>query len=206
MSVETDALHAKQAREEQVAVELARLGWVTPVWIRANEAVELLGNGHPEDVDARFVEYYERDGAAHYKRLVMELSQCLAARPWAALVAQMDSAYCRGDYAIIVPAAFVVLEGVLARGRRSDVNLRTIVQARIPAPPEGYSMSRVMLLATSELIAQLYGRSDFDRDEAPALNRHRILHGRAASDWSQADSLRLMQACYVAAYLVTNPG
>ncbi len=184
---------------------LARLGWITPIWIRGNEAESLLGDGDPDAVDAAFVEYFSNDGFSRYERLVRELPSARN-RQWAELIRQMDTAYRRGDHAIVVPAAFVVLEGVLTHGQDNGPNLRDIVGRRVPGPPEGYSLHRVMWLAASELIGGLYAHHDFDDDPPPTLNRHWILHGRAASDWSQADSLRLLQACYVASYLASNAG
>ncbi|MBU4556247.1 MAG: hypothetical protein KJ747_05195 [Actinobacteria bacterium] len=202
---EHNEYQVRQAHEERVAVALARLGWITPIWIRKNEAESLLGDGNPDEVDAAFVEYYSNEGFTRYERLMRELPAANN-RQWASLIRQMDAAYRRDDHAIVVPAAFVVLEGVLTRGQDNGPNLRDIVSKRVPGPPEGYSLHRVMWLAASELIGGLYAHHDFDGDAPPTLNRHWILHGRAASDWSQADSLRLLQACYVASYLALNAG
>lgn len=194
-----------QCREEKVAVALACLGWITPIWISASEKIDLLGDGEPEKVDAAFVKYYAEDGENRYERLTRELLRVNIVRPWFSLIQQIDSAYRRGDYAIVVPAAFVILEGLLGQGQKLGQSLRDNVKNRVPEPSEGYSLRRVMWLAISEFIGKLFGRQNFDGDKPRIINRHWILHGRVASDWSQADSLRLIQACYVATYLVINP-
>ena len=198
-----DERRIRQAQEERVAVALAHLGWITPIWIRAAQLETLLGTGEADEVDAAFVEFYSGDGFARYERLMRELSRPDTAR-WANLITQMDNAYRRRDYVIVVPAALVLLEGILTRGQEAIENLRMSVRGRVPSPPKGYSLHRVMWLAASEFVEQLYSRHDFDGDAPPSLNRHWILHGRIATDWSQGDALRLLQACYVASYLVMN--
>jgi len=205
-SVDRDEYQRRQAREEQIALALARLGWITPIWIRPGEAEALLGGGDPGEVDAAFIEYYTGEGFARYERLMAELPRA-AGGQWQSLIRQMDAAYRRDDFAILIPAAFVVLEGVLTRGQDVGPNLREVVRNRVPDPQVGgYSLHRVMWLAANELVEGLYGRHEFNGEPPPMLNRHWILHGRAPSEWSQADSLRLLQACCVAWYLTSNAG
>jgi hypothetical protein len=195
----------RQVDEERVAVELARIGWITPIWISASEATELLGSGNPDQVDVAFVEYYEHRGASRYERLTSELAMSSVTRPWAGLIRQMDTAYRGSDFAIVVPSALVLLEGVLTRGHDGSRGVRDIVQGSIPSPPVGYSLHRVMRVAVNEFVQQLYAPRDFGGEEPSALNRHWILHGRSAADWDRADSLRLLQACYVVTYLAASP-
>ncbi len=190
----------RSEREADAIRALATLGWTTPVWLDGESALSILGSGDSAAIDSAFVEFYTADSGRMYERISTDL-QCWPLRQWQALVDQVDAAYRRGDYAIVVPSALVLLEGVVMRAELGNTDVREAVRSRVQEYQGNVAYWGAAWEALSCFVEGLYGRVDFAGAEPPTINRHWILHGRSSAQWSQADCLRVLQACVVFARL-----
>jgi len=61
-------------------------------------------------------------------------------------------------------------------------------------PAKRLHTTSIIWKSTALFLARLFGSSDFASEGPTFLNRHWILHGRRAADWSIADAVRLLNA------------
>lgn len=176
-------------------MELAAQGWTTPLWVVPSEMSELLGSGVPDEVDGRFVEFYERDGGVKRSETMTWLLNRESLAPWRVLLSQVSTAYDRDDFAIAVPSLLAVLEGVLMADEGTSVRVRDAASRRVEQSSN--AVRKWLWGAVSSFVDEVYRRSDFGGQRPSVINRHWILHGRDSSTWTQADCLRLIQAIEV---------
>lgn len=184
-------------RCERASMALAEQGWTTPYWFVPRQTVELLGDGSPDEVDAGYVSLYDADdGAAYVEHLRSTLLGHARLARWRTLLVQVDSAYGRGDFAITIPSLLVVLEGLVMGDEGDSIRVKAAVKRRASEAGSD-TVESWLWRAVGSFVDQIYRNAPFTGDRPPVLNRHWILHGRDAAGWTQADSLRLMQAIEV---------
>ncbi|MDO9556128.1 MAG: hypothetical protein Q7J82_00890 [Coriobacteriia bacterium] len=192
-------LRANFKQWEQTGLSLAKQGWSIPMSLEPRDVYGLLEKcATSEEVDAAFVRLYEADSRAVFESTASSLLACDPAVAWRPLLEQTFSAYRHDHYLVAIPALLVACEGVLATDAGNKVNMKRIVTKRVleveAKLPE--SLTALECRVAQAFVEELYRDAPFTETRPEVLNRHWILHGRDASDWTQADCLRLIQALW----------
>jgi hypothetical protein len=186
-----------QARADVSVLRLAEAGWTVPYW-RTPRAVAELSESDPVVADAWFTELYlgSDDGLT---RVAGRLENCSRLAKWQPLMQQTCAAIRRREHLLAVPSLLLMIEGFVAQmadpakpSQVRDTNLTRLLNQ--VEPPKRLHTTSVIWKSTAIFLARLFGPSDFASDGPTFLNRHWILHGRCAADWSIADALRLLNA------------
>lgn len=180
------------ARARAASEALAKQGWTTPLWFVPGDTVELLGTGDPHEVDENFLRLYE-EGSEALARLERLLLGHPRLKAWCLVLSQVVTAFCRGDFAVCIPALLMVLEGVLMGDQGDCTAVRSAFRSRA-SEEDPDSIIGWLWDAAAAFIDELFARASFSGDRPQVINRHWVLHGRDAPDWTRADCLRLMQA------------
>lgn len=191
-----EAARAGLERMEQASLDLAMQGWTLPMSLTPAETYEVLDTGSPDAVDALFVRLYEGHEGQHFERLAETLLDRNVLAQWRGLLKQTISAYRHSNFSITIPSLLLICEGVLMRGHGNRTDLRIVVCERAGTEQRKSrdSFDAILWCNIKGFIDELFKKSDFSTAPPDRLNRHWVLHGRDASRWSQADSLRLFQA------------
>ena len=179
--------------------DLAAAGWSVPMSLTPAETYDVFrDSGSPEEIGLRFVQLYERDDGQHFSRIADDLLYWDILAPWRTLLEQTFAAYRRRDFVVTVPALLTVCEGLLMIGAGNNVKVRDAVRKRSEAENEKSpkSIRAIVWLNIRLFIEELFRSSEFTGPAPVRLNRHWVLHGRQASEWTQADCLSLLQAVH----------
>lgn len=189
-------LHSGLRRIEGASVRLAELAWSIPMFLTPADVSDLLQEASREEIGRRFVDLYEANAREHLNEMAKRLTSRENLRPWCKLLQQSVSAYRRRQFAITIPALLVVCEGVLMAGKGKRTDLRNVVAESVRRVERDIPNSFTLVLwrSVKYFVDQLYLTSNFSGPPPDLLNRHWILHGRDAANWTHADSLRMFQA------------
>jgi hypothetical protein len=118
---------------------------------------------------------------------------------WKNLLGEVFDCFRDGKYRVCIPPLLSILEGFLMESLHKEANVRTNstkVRDAIVGPKwhEENSFIGVMWLSVVTFFQRLFANSEFDSAAPTFINRHWVLHGRSATDWTAADALRLINA------------
>ncbi len=201
-----EAFARAMRRLEQSAHSLARVGWIIPMSMTAAEINKIVIAKTKSQIDASFVKLFEANRRRHFNRTIREMLARKELKPSHRLIRQAAAAYRRRHYAITVPALLTVIEGAIMRGRRETKFLKVTgqhVQRLEVDKPQAFEL--VLWRIVQNYLVRLFGSKDFGGPDPSTLNRNWVAHGRAAADWTQADSLRLFQATDTVSSLIERP-
>jgi hypothetical protein len=192
-----DVKHIERALEKtRVASEhLAMLGWTLPMRLGPADLVNLAGQS-AEDVDLFFVEFYTDNEFAELRLLRKELGKCKSLEQWKVLLEQCFASFESQNHLITVPALLTILDGIVFKASNSAPTWRVdpvkICAAKATAADNG--IKTWMWRSLELFFGKLFESAPFDQSRPTLINRHWILHGRDAANWTSADSLRLFNA------------
>jgi hypothetical protein len=195
---------AEQERTDASLLRLAEVGWTVPDWFTPYQSAEI-ANCEPDLADEHFVECYFGSGADGIKRVRRRLEASGRMMKWKPLLAEALAALERGEHLITVPTFLLILEGYIAQfadrpAAVRDTNVRRLF-AELRPEESPYTLGAIWR-STGVFISRLFSSADFTADNPGFINRHWILHGRAATDWTQADALRLLNALNTLDWLI----
>lgn len=176
---------------------LAELGWTVPNWATPADLANLFSIAGELPIDA-FMEKTYNEHPELFRRLREDILQCEATKPWHPLLRESFEAFEAGLTLVTIPSLLSVIEGVLASEKKTDTDMRRVVEERVAREVARFGAEGSITVATwrsiQSFIDKLYKTSSFARPGPVVLNRHWILHGRSASEWTRADALRLFHA------------
>jgi hypothetical protein len=188
---------------------LAEAGWTLVDWIGLQD-LTALSHKTPEELDEFFTEGFMTDDARNLHALRDELLGCSRLAQWHQLIDEIFASIDDGRHRIAIPATFTIIDGFLA----SFLVKHSIMSPRNSSPfralaNQGWDQAgydaffwRSCLI----FLEKLFGHSPFTQDQPSFINRHWILHGRSAVDWTLADALRLVNALSALDFLFETVG
>ena len=194
---------------EKGAIVLADQGWTIPAWI-SMRAIQTLGKSTDEEIDAFFLRSYlgEHENAGELKDTSEKLLASDELRQWRSLLQDVFDCIQIGKYRVCVPSLLTVLEGFVAESlakkfnaSRRDTNIPASLKKRIMHDDEPFSELLWMCVVT--FLNHLFAHSDFESTCPAFINRHWILHGRSATEWTVTDALKLVNALSTLHWLST---
>jgi hypothetical protein len=178
--------------------ELARLGWTIPPSFAPGEIYDLLEKSkEPNNLDLFMIDFYASDSNKEFQCLSKQILTTEAYSQWYELLNQCIKAYKKDLYLPTIPSLFPVLEGSISLflSDKSHRKLIEICKFHFENSTE-LSISKVIWASTLKFLNKVFESYSFDQEPPQFINRHAILHGRSASEWTKADSLRLFNALY----------
>jgi hypothetical protein len=177
---------------------LAELGWTIPMHFTPREMVELTApTNTDQDIENDIVDFYTCDQHKQLRRLQDDLMTSNELAQWHPLLRQCFIAFDSNLHLVTVPSLISALEGVVAQKCNTlrTKNIRMIQPTRDKAAQAiPLSMERLIWKSVATFMEKLYENSDFSGNRPFLINRHWILHGRDATAWTVADSIRLFNA------------
>jgi len=194
---ETD-WQAVQDRLDKSLLRLADVGWTVPHWLTPREVSEIAQGGLAL-ADEHFLELYFGDGGNTLKEVRDRLLKSDRMTNWKPLLLQTVAALQRGEHLLAVPCFLLILEGYVAqfayRKKHSAIRDTNVPRLLGGLRPERDMLTlRAVWRSTETFVAKLFRSADFSAESPGFINRHWILHGRGATNWTRADALRLLNA------------
>jgi hypothetical protein len=181
---------------EAAAERLGKMGWTIPVW-GALDLVDLAAQHSPEEVDEGFVTAYRQRRGARFRELGTDLMHTQSLQQWRPLIDECIWAHRRGRFLIVVPSLLSVTEGAVAQltgTLKKGSSPRTVADRQASQLPPG--SDRLLWVSLRAFLEGIFAAHDFRSTPPPALNRHWLLHGPAAAEWGEPDSVRLFQGLH----------
>jgi hypothetical protein len=187
-------------RQREGAIQLASKGWTIAAWMELPD-VSSLGSATESKIEAYFLKnYIGEEGRAGELR---ETSRTLLASDemgkWKGLLEEVFECLERKRYRVCVPSLLTILEGFTMESlQRKQKISRKSTKVRIAVENASWHQQSdfigVMWMSVVTFFEHLFANSDFDSAAPPFINRHWVLHGRSATDWTAADALKLVNA------------
>jgi hypothetical protein len=182
------------------AIRMADCGWTLPGWMIPREANKI-GNSTESEIDDYFLEKYLGSDSfeGHLRRTSEELLKSAELKRWKALLKEVFQCLEEGQYKVCVPALTSVIEGFISESlfRKVQHPRKDIRPTKALAKTkwhEGEDTVALFWMSAVVFLDRLFAHSDFESNSPSFINRHWILHGRSATDWTAADALKLMNA------------
>jgi hypothetical protein len=191
------------------AVHLADLGWTTPPWI-VMRVSPMLGKFSDNEIDEFFLKSYlgEHGEEGELKDTSERLLASDEMSQWRSLLEDVFDCIRIGKYKVCVPSLLTVLEGFMAESlvselkiSRRDTNVAASLRKR--KMHEDKSFNGLLWMSVVTFLDHLFAHSDFESTCPMFINRHWILHGRSATEWTAADALKLVNALSTLHWLST---
>ena len=149
-----------------------------------------------EQLDEFFEAYYTENLFTRLRSLRSEFAKRPELRQWRALLDECFDSLEAQRYLVTIPALLSVIEGVVSSVDNAltdrKVNLKEICSANAK---KYKGFVKGWMWRTMEIfIRKLFEYAPFDELRPTAINRNWILHGRDQTNWTRADSLRLLHA------------
>jgi hypothetical protein len=181
---------------EASARQLGAAGWTVPMWAPPALVRGLLEHTtNPAEIDESFVHVYTENRGKEFKDLAGRLKGRKVLTPCRALLDECLFAYSKKRYVVTVPALLAVLEGLVATAGDQLKSLKSPRQTAGAKYKQSSGISALIWASLEAFVGVVFQSHSFAESRPTIINRHWILHGRDSSSWTQADSLRLFQAC-----------
>jgi hypothetical protein len=182
--------------QEPAAARLGEMGWTLPMWGPIHLLYRAAQHSR-EEVDEGFVAEYRRRWGARFRALSADLLGTPSLSRWHPIIDQCVWAHRRSRFLLVVPSLLAITEGVTAQMAGTlQVRSEPRANASRQVAQKASAHDRLVWVSLHAFLSRTFADSSFGSPAPPVLNRHWILHGRAASDWTEADSLRLFQALH----------
>jgi hypothetical protein len=188
-----------------MAEGLAIKGWTTPLNMDVDRMFELAAIKKQYKVDKAFIEFYaDKD---NFKELKDTLLEHKLLNEWNGLLKQCLENYEKGNYLIVIPSLFTIIEGfahklIFPRFKISDKTDENISLSRkyetVRSEVLEDSVTLAYYASAQVFIRMAFKFAGFDKEDARRpflINRNWVLHGRDnPSLWKRVDALRLFNA------------
>jgi hypothetical protein len=160
-----------------------------------------LGDSTDDEIDGYFLKAYlrENNDEGRLKPTFADLLKSTKMEKWRSLLEEVSECIEKGRYKVCVPSLLTILEGFTAeclceqfKVSRRETNVS--VALKRTKWHEGGDMSSLMWMSLVIFLEHLFASSDFERNSPTFINRHWILHGRSATDWTATDAVKLVNA------------
>ncbi len=160
-----------------------------------------LGESTDDEIDDYFLTVYlgENNNEGRLKPTFAELLKSTKIEKWKSLLEEVLECIENGQYRVCVPSLLTILEGFTAeclceQFKISPRETNVPIALKRTKRHEGGNMNSLMWMSLVVFLEHLFASSDFERNSPTFINRHWILHGRSATDWTATDALKLVNA------------
>jgi hypothetical protein len=204
--IDWDAFTEKQ---RDGAVALANKGWTVPAWMTLPDIPRLGKSTESEIEDFFLTSYLGVDGEeGELKRTLSTLTASSEMRKWKYLLEEIFECIGNKKHRVCVPSLLTILEGFTIESLHKKKHISRKI-TRVKSAVEDTKWHRqndfdgIMWLSVLTFLDHLFANSDFSSSPPTSVNRHWVLHGRAATDWTAADALKLVNAISTLHWLFT---
>ena len=191
------------------ALALANKGWTVPPWMTLPDVPRLDKLTESDVEDFFLASYLGVDGEeGELKRTLSTLAASSEMEQWKGLLEEILECIGNGKYRVCVPSLLTILEGFTIeslhkkrRINRKNTKVKSAIEDTRWHQQKGFD--GIMWLSVLTFLGHLFASSDFDSSAPTFINRHWILHGRAAADWTAVDALKLVNAISTLHWLFT---
>jgi hypothetical protein len=188
----------KKQREGVTA--LAKKGWTIAAWMPLPD-ISRLGDSSQEEIEDYFLAHYlGRDGEkGELQETSAELLASARMDKWKGLLEEIFVCIDLEKYRICIPSLLSILEGFTMESLYKENNVNRS-STRVRSAVEGAKWHEqddfigIMWMSVVTFFKQLFANSNFDSAAPTFINRHWVLHGRSATDWTASDAFRLLNA------------
>lgn len=185
--------HAHKALEPDAAW-LGEAGWTVPMW--ADPRIMRRLKKASGDLDSAFVRYYTTRGGVNLTTLWGRLLASPGLRPWRRLLCEAVESYKDNRYAVVLPSLLLILEGAVvagAKGLKRKIDPKNSAgRMRKDSKAE---MRRLVWVSIEAFLKPVFSSASFHARRPITLNRHWVMHGRAATKWGcRRECVRLFHA------------
>jgi hypothetical protein len=189
----------------KTAESLARRGWTIPPNMGISEMFEIADLKSRYEVDRAFANFYA--DKENFKEMKENLLKNKLLSEWHELLQQCFENYEKGNYLIVIPSLFTVLEGFAHKlvhpkfkiSRNADKQASLSKKYEIVRKEVIKDSVTLAFYASAQLfIKKAFQFGGFDKENARRpflINRNWVLHGRDnPAQWKRIDALRLLNA------------
>lgn len=195
--------------EKEAAEVLGQKGWTFPLHMSFHEVSELSEVNDQNKLDLLIQTFYSN--RTEYQNMKTQILENGLIEQWRELLAQCFDNYEKGNYLIVIPNLFIVIENlahILITPRfQKYINPDKKKGERKPALRNQYKQVQqeietdrtyiIFYVSVAEFLNSVFKAGNFDKrsNRLPIINRDWVLHGRDyPSNWKQVDALRLFNA------------
>jgi hypothetical protein len=179
-------------------------GWTIPTW-GTIDLVRYLAQFGPDELDEGLLREYSKRRSAREKELLLRLRTTEALLYWRPLLSECIDIYRKRKYRVVVPSLLPIIEGAVVStldlySYRPGLKRIATDQVRVRDP----GMMRVAWVSVEAFLNAVFANHDFSASRPTLLNRHWVLHGRDAPEWSRVECLRLFHALDTISVLISS--
>jgi hypothetical protein len=171
-----------------------------PSWMIPREAVEM-ETATDSEIDDYFLQNYLGDGPnqSQLKISSQQLLKSPGMEQWRDLLSEVFDCMASGKYKICVPSLATILDGFVAASLCKHANapkhdIKVVVTLKRAKWHEKGNFTAVFWTSVVNFLTHLFAHAPSDSPRPIFINRHWILHGRSATDWTATDALKLVNA------------
>ncbi len=183
------------ADTERAAIVLGCQGWTIPMWATHGQIKALSAVQGDRALDRAMARRYARHPQL-LERIHGETAAAYVIRKWRPLFRQAAFLSGQKQYLVVVPSLLLIFEGLSTLLPTMPSTSSSPKPAFRELPADARGIIRAEWVSVSTFCMKVFGRAPFDEAYPAVLNRHWVLHGRAAPRWGAVDSLRLFQAIH----------
>jgi hypothetical protein len=181
-------------------IRLADCGWTAPSWM-THWQIRKLGESTDDEIDDFFLTSYLGDNGdeGRLKPAFAKLLKNKNTEKWKSLLEEVFECIENRRYKVCVPSLLTILEGFTAERlceqfklSRRETNVS--VSLKRARRHQGGDFTSLMWMSLVVFLEHLFAPSDFERTSPTFINRHWVLHGRSATDWTATDAVKLVNA------------
>jgi hypothetical protein len=151
-----------------------------------------------EEVDQTYLDILERDKFKETKEVIAEIEDYFKDSEFEVLIRQSFEAYSLGLYNVAIIGLLVVLDGALTKlSNNTSTNLSKKIDSIIYNSSSEDNLPNMFFIITFDATVETVSAFiSFEGEEPSTLNRHWILHGRSKREYSQLDSIKIINLLY----------
>lgn len=195
-----------ERKEKKSAESLGRRGWTLPMNMTPGETIGISEIEGQDELDSTFLSFYSKE--EEFQFIKTHILEHELTKEWEALLTQCFESYENGNYLIVIPNLFIIIENIshILISPRYQKYLNPNQKRKPPLRDQYKKVKKevetdrtyiICYISVAEDLNCVFKSGNFDKRPArlPIINRDWVLHGRDyPCNWKQVDALRLFNA------------
>jgi hypothetical protein len=195
-----------ERKEKKSAESLGRRGWTLPMNMTPGETIGISEIEGQDELDSTFLSFYSKE--EEFQFIKTHILEHELTKEWEALLTQCFESYENGNYLIVIPNLFIIIENIshILISPRYQKYLNPNQKRKPPLRDQYKKVKKevetdrtyiICYISVAEYLNCVFKSGNFDKRPArlPIINRDWVLHGRDyPCNWKQVDALRLFNA------------